>query len=330
MSYAVAKPSLRSALCVIVFLCTAFPGNGEIIIQGSPPAGVSVRFALSEYYRVFNRLAPNKRPDKSPLTIIYFTKSSAAGMSAALPEWGGGGAIGDSLIIIPIDFKPFLEQSFPQITVHELVHIVLARAYPDVAIPRWFHEGTAMLLAGELSFEENTIVSKAIFLGRLMPLSSIDSVNSFPRGRADLAYSQSHLAVLFLVDQYGIAALPELLRVTQRTKSFKAGLLQTTGLSLPEFEELVGKYIASKYRFVFLITDTYMWWVAIAVLFIAGFIATAIRNRKRAAAMEEAERLEAVKNNQIQMLDDQTALTQNKEVFPPLKVLPPDERKEKE
>jgi hypothetical protein len=246
-----------------------------------------------EYNRVYRAIAPEQRPDKSPLTIIYYTKSQAKEIGSALPEWGGGGAIGDSLIIIPVEIKPFLEQSFPQITVHEIVHIVLARAYPAVRIPRWFHEGMAMLLSGEMSSEENSTISKAIFLGRLMPLASIDTVNAFGRGRADLAYSQSHLAALYLVEQYGMAVLPQILKAARMARDFEAGFLRVTGLNFREFEDMVGKYIESRYRFVFFVTDSGLWWALIALLFVVGFFATVRRNRKRAAAMEEAERCEA-------------------------------------
>jgi hypothetical protein len=288
------KEKLSSVAAGIIIIFSAFiPSRGEILLQGSIPSGISVPFVTSEYFRIYRIIAPDKRQDKSQLKIIYFTKSHAKETGFALPEWGGGGAIGDSLIIIPIDFKPFLEQSFPQITIHEIIHIVLARAYPSTPIPRWFHEGLAMLLSGELSSEENSTVSKAIFLGRLMPLQSIDSVNNFSRGRADLAYSQSHLAALFLIEQYGMTILPQILRAARTTHSFEAGMLKAIGLNNREFEDMVVKYIESKYRFVFFVTDSALWWVLISLLFVAGFIATMRRNRKRAMAMEEAERREA-------------------------------------
>jgi hypothetical protein len=129
-----------------------------------------------------------------------------------------------------------------------------------------------------------------------MPLTAIDSVNSFIRNRADLAYSQSHLAALFLVEQYGMTVLSDILRGARKSKDFKAGMLDAIGLTMREFEEMVEKYIASRYRFVFFVTDSYMWWALTALLFIVGFVATTIRNRKRAAAMEEEEKLEMEKN----------------------------------
>jgi hypothetical protein len=277
-------------LCILRAVCF-----GQISFEGPVPSEIKLSTITSEYYRIYRMVAPHQTPDKGPLKIIYYSKTPGNSNPFSLPEWGGGGAIGRDLIVVPIDFKPFLEQSFPQITVHELVHIVLSRAYPGLAIPRWFHEGVAMTLAGELSLQENVRVSKAIFTSSLMPLASIDSVNTFGRSRADLAYSQAHLSMLFLVDQYGIDVVPEILNVARRTKNFWTGLNIALGITPQELDAMLMKYLSSKYQFVFIFADTYAYWVAIVVLFIVGFIVTGARNRKRAAAMEEEEKREREK-----------------------------------
>jgi hypothetical protein len=275
-------------LCLLPVFCL-----GQITLEGPIPPEIKLRTITSEYYRIYRIVAPRQTPDKTPLKIIYYTKEHGNANPFSLPEWGGGGAIGRDLVVVPIDFKPFLEQSFSQITVHELVHIVLGRAYPGLSIPRWFHEGAAMTLSGELSLQENVGVSKAIFTSSLMPLTSIDSVNAFGRNRADLAYSQAHLSVLFLVDQYGIDVLPEILNAARRTRNFWTGLNTALGISPQEFDAMLMKYLTSRYQFVFIFADTYAYWVAIVALFIVGFIVTGARNRKRAKAMEEEEKRES-------------------------------------
>ena len=280
--------------CIVIYILPVFC-LGQITLQGPVPPEIKIRAVTSEYYRIYRTVAPRQTPDKTPLKIIYYSKTHGNSNPFSLPEWGGGGAIGRDLIVVPIDFKPFLEQSFSQITVHELVHIVLSRGYPGLAIPRWFHEGVAMTLAVELTLQENVGVSKAIFTSSLMPLASIDSVNTFGRNRADLAYSQAHLSVLFLVDQYGIEVLPEILNAARRTNNFWTGLNVALGISSQEFDAMLMKYLTSRYQFVFIFADTYAYWVAIVALFIVGFIMTGARNRKRAKAMEEEEKRESEK-----------------------------------
>ncbi len=162
--------------------------SADIVVQGFTPQRIDKATIQYEYKRVYKTLAPNHRPDTSSLMITFYSKATRKHMDFSLPEWGGGGAIGSDTIVVNIDKKPFLEHSPYQVTVHELVHIVIKRHCKNVAVPRWFHEGLAMTLSGEASERENIVVSKALFSGSLMPLGSIDSVNLFGRFRAELAY----------------------------------------------------------------------------------------------------------------------------------------------
>jgi hypothetical protein len=274
-------------------LAASFALSAQLRFEGPIPPEVNALAMTAQYHRIFRIIAPRRLPDKTPLKIIYYSKTNAPENASALPEWGGGGTIGGNLIIIPVDFKPFLQQNFSQTTVHELVHAVIYRVTGSAEVPRWFHEGLAMTLSGELSFEENAVLSKAVLFNRLMPLSAIDSVNSFGKGRAELAYCQSHAAVLFLIDQYGMDVVADCLSATRKKRDFWKGFYEVVSLSPREFEDLAHKYIASKYQLVFLVTDTYAWWVGIASLFIVGFFVTIRRNRLRAEAMEAKEQREA-------------------------------------
>jgi hypothetical protein len=260
--------------------------------EGLVPPDVDKTLLNAEYRRLYKLVAPDRRPDAAPLRIVYYSEKSGLDFSGVLPEWGGGGTIGGNLIVIPTTFKPFLNQSFAQITRHEIVHAVLARAYPGLDIPRWFHEGAAMTLSGELSFEEDVVVSKAIFAGRLMPLSSIDSVNSFGRNRADLAYSQAHIAVTFLVEQYGIESIADILRSAGKTGSFWRGMENVLSLSRQEFEIAANKDLTSRYRFVFLFADYSAFWVLIALLFLVAAGAAIVRKQRKLSMMEQEEKKE--------------------------------------
>jgi hypothetical protein len=263
----------------------------QLQFEGIIPPGVDKAAMTAEYYRVYRIVAPRQRPDPSPLRIVYYSEKSNENFDNVLPEWGGGGAIGTSLIVIPTTFKPFLEQSFPQITSHEIVHAVLSRAYPSLAIPRWFHEGVAMTLSGEISFQENVIVSKAIFTNSLMPLSSIDSVNGFGRTRADLAYCQAHLAVLLLIDQYGMDVIPEILVSARKTGSFWKGVNAVLSLTPSEFEGLARKDVSSRYQLVFVFADYYAFWVGIVFLFLIAFCVAIVRKQRKMRQMELDEKL---------------------------------------
>jgi hypothetical protein len=283
---------MKNSFLFLLFLLASSACADILHIEGIVPPDVDKAAMNAEYHRIYRLVAPRQRPDPSPLRVVYYSEKSTDNFNGVLPEWGGGGTIGGNLIVIPTTFKPFLDQSFAQVTRHELVHAVLARAYPGLYIPRWFHEGVAMTLSGELSFQEDVIVSKAIFTGARMPFASIDSVNNFGRNRADLAYAKSHLAVLFLVDRYGIESIPDILSTAKRTGTFWEGMHNALALSPSDFDYLVNGDISSRYRFAFIFADYSAFWVAIAFLFLVAAGVALVRKRKKLDQMEREEKLE--------------------------------------
>ena len=187
----------RILLLIMVLITPAF---ALFKIEGTLPPGIDTNRLATDYYQIFHTLAPEARVDRSNITLVFYRSNSEMAREGVLPEWGGGGALGANTIVMPID-KPFaLGQETQRTLLHEVVHVVLNRTYPRAGIPRWFHEGAAMTFSGEISLEEQASLSLAVFLGRLVPLDSIDRVNSFNQQRAQLAYAESHAVFLFLLN----------------------------------------------------------------------------------------------------------------------------------
>ncbi len=273
-------------------LLLTFGTRAFVLIQGVAPSEISKAGIQAEYKRQWTVLAPEKLPlERDTLVVRYSSRKWVEDASFSLPEWGGGGAVGEHLIIVLTDRKPFLEFSPTRTTYHELAHIVINRIAGDIHIPRWFHEGVAMLLSGDLSGAEQAVLSQAIFRNSLLSLSSIDSVNAFGRFSAQLAYAQSRQAALFLVDTYGMETLRILMEETRRQKSFERGLYETVGLSIPELNELVIRRIQKRFGPLLWLMDSRMIWAGIVLLAIVAFFAVRIRiahGKKRLAQEDEA------------------------------------------
>jgi hypothetical protein len=261
-----------------------------INLQGRVPTSIPTGFLETNYTRITNSIAPGKPLDSTPITIIYYGKGDARKLGVRLPEWGGGGAIGRDTVIVPIDKAPLADMEIDRTTLHELVHIALERSFGRLRVPRWFHEGLAMTLSGEISFEEQVALSRAIVTNRLLRLDSIESVNRFDAYGAALAYSQSHLTVLFIINSWGMDAIPDLLAAVRATGTFDAALFSVFGLTKEEFERLAQSSIIQRYRYLFLISDTWLYWLPGALLVIVGFIMIRFRNKKRLAQMELEEK----------------------------------------
>jgi hypothetical protein len=274
------------ALCSLHARADGFTFN----LMGRVPSSITTDYLTPAYSRILRSVSPPGAIDTAPITIIYYSRSDERKLGVRLPEWGGGGAIGRDTVIIPVDKSLAADMAIDRVTLHELVHIALERQYGRLRIPRWLHEGMAMTLSGELSFEEQAALSRAVFAHRLLPLDSIERVNRFDAYGAALAYSQSHLAVLFIIQTWGMDALPELLTTLRKTGTFDAALMAVFGLTPQEFERLVNDAVTARYRYLFLIGDTWLYWLPGALLVVVGFIAVRLRKKKRLAQMELEER----------------------------------------
>ena len=279
---------------LIILLSIVLSGSSQVKLKGFVPPEIKESGIVYEYKRIYKTLAPKEQVDLSPLSITFYTEHWSSKEKYSLPEWGGGGAIGKDNIIVPIDKNPFLNHTIYQVTVHELVHIAINRICQDVAVPRWFHEGLAMILSGEATTRENIVISKALFSGSLMQLHSIDSVNAFSRFRAELAYCQSRQAVLYLIDTYGLEVVAEIIEASKQKKSFWSGFKEVLELSEKELQLLYQSYIMKNHGRLFWLVDYYLVWSGIVLLFLIGYVATVIRIRKKRKLLEQEEKLEDI------------------------------------
>jgi len=149
-----------------------------------------------------------------------------------------------------------------------------------------------MTLSGEATDRENIVISKALFTGSIMPLHSIDSVNSFGRFRAELAYCQGRQAVLYLIDMYGIEVIGEIIEAANTKQSFWQGFYEVLQLSEKELEAFYRKYILTHHGKFFWLVDKYLVWVLILILFLLAYTITFFRIRAKRQLLEEEDALQ--------------------------------------
>lgn len=289
-------------IILLLLNTAAFPA--EIQFYGSVPPGISRSFAEYEYKRIAKLIEIPETMDTHAIIVTFYRKSEIPQLGIRLPEWGGGGALGTDSIFIPIDIEyAFFRSDFQRILTHEMVHLIICRKYGNINIPRWFHEGMAMALSGEIDSDAPVVLSKAVLGGKLLSLDSIQFVNRFKRDRAHLAYCQSHFTVQFLMKQYGQDLLPELLSEIKKRSSFESACIHVFGLSSNEINLIVNQKIRSEYHFSFLLDETFLW-IIILILAVSGFIATVIRKKKRIKEMVLEETSLEFKDESIQDVPD--------------------------
>ncbi len=164
--------------------------------------------------------------------------------------------------------------------IHEYAHLLLETGAPDVVFPRWFNEGTAEVVAGQMTFLDHTLVGRAVTARRLHSFSDLQHLMAMPAQDAQLGYAESALAVQSLVEKFGWPGMGNLIHAVRQGVPFEDAFARTFGIPLSQFEREYRDDVERTYRLSWL-SDTEIWVSALFVLavFAAGF--TAWRRRKR-------------------------------------------------
>jgi hypothetical protein len=95
---------------------------------------------------------------------------------------------------------------------HEIIHVLVGRAFAPNEPPRWLQEGLAKVYAGEHSPDTVAQIARSLFDRDLFTLEELS--NGFPldAGGAQLAYAQSSDLISYLRAEYGEESVRTLTR----------------------------------------------------------------------------------------------------------------------
>lgn len=209
-----------------------------------------------------------------------------------IPDWGEG--VADATRGVIILKSPTLsknENHLPKLIRHELTHIIIGQAVGDPQIlPRWFNEGMAIYCSADEEFTTGEAISKALISNSVVPLDEIDDVLKFHQAKAQLAYEESFSFTQYLIDEYGLDHIIQLIQECTTGKTFDAAFQEVFGLDLFDVELRWYDHIKKEYRWHFLLNfETYLW-IFILLLFILTFVWIRFRNRRVIKRWEEEER----------------------------------------
>ncbi len=180
-----------------------------------------------------------------------------------IPDWGIAAAD-------PVNKRIFLKsprfeysgQPLKPLVIHELCHVLLHTAVQPYPVPRWFDEGFALYHSGELGLDDNILLARSLAGRQIIPLDEIDTVLSFRKLRAALAYRESLAAIEFINDEFGHEAVIRMVLAFSQGMSTDEAIQYVTGLSQYAFENQWVSTMRSRYlwfalldtRFVFSVT----------------------------------------------------------------------------
>ena len=213
-------------------------------------------------------------------------------LGSDFPDWGIGAAIpSQGLIVLKSPAKFHYARPFSEVLEHELAHIFLDKKSRGADLPRWMDEGFAMMQSKEWRIGQDLRVAMANLTGSIVPLSQIENLNSFSDSKAELAYTESYLALSYFLDAYGKEGFFRLLDLLSSGESLDLTFFKTTGSSYLGFQEEFVNYLKKKYDLFAILGDTFLLWLGLAFLLVFLYLIKRYYNRKTLKRWEYEDRI---------------------------------------
>lgn len=209
--------------------------------------------------------------------------SRMVGTERPVREWVAGMAFPDrALIVLSARGNEVFHAS--DTFEHELAHLFLDAALRGRRVPRWFHEGVAMLVASEGVGDRLKTALGAAASGAWLPIQ--DLADRFPADppAVHLAYAQAMLFVRHLHRAAAPAGVSALIAEVASGMPFDTAFEHVFGAPVGEVWERAASEMDRTGSLLWFLTSAAVLWVAITALFLYVYT----RKRRRAALKREA------------------------------------------
>ncbi len=212
----------------------------------------------------------------------------------SLPDWADGTAWPHrGLIFLRAPrLRGAASDSLETVLEHEIVHILIGRAFGSRPVPRWLQEGVAQLKSGEYTAETTATLARGILGDNLMSLHELS--RGFPANalRAQLAYAQSADFVAFIQNTYGEEAINTVIREMASGERFGASLRIATGTYVDDLDVAWRARLQSSPLGLSPLFSEGVWWGLGALLVPVAWLAVRRRNRRKLERWSREELLE--------------------------------------
>jgi hypothetical protein len=285
------------AVCLILFCGFASANKWQVVershltLKHQLPDSASA----NRYFKhlLLQREIVRKKLGRIPISpiMVYLAPSQRVFdelTQGRLPHWSAAVAMPALQTIV---LKPDHVAQRVQTMQHEFSHVLLYAAVGQ-HVPVWFNEGVAMWASHEWRLQHTASVLYAVLSGGLIPLSEIDSVLRFPSVKADLAYTESLLAVLYIIRLGGENAVVAMISELSHGAPFDVALFRVTEKTPHEFEQAWRDYVSGRFSLTALLVSPDSLWGYLVLLFGVAYVAVKLRNRAKLRKWEAEERFE--------------------------------------
>jgi hypothetical protein len=168
--------------------------------------------------------------------------------------------------------------------------VLIARASGGRPLPRWFHEGLAMIAGLSWGLEERSRLTLALLADRTVSLDELDRRFAGDQGTVQRAYTVAGAFVRDLVQRHGTAAPGRILTGVADGLSFEEAFRRATGMPLAA---AAGDFWARQtfwYRWVPLLTSSVTLWILVTLLALWAMRKRRARDTAQRRLWEEEDR----------------------------------------
>lgn len=255
----------------------------RLIVEASPDlTATAVRLRATSLASAM-RLVGLTRPGP-PIRVIVAPEGS--GPAVLVAPWISGYALSDRglIVVMPQRVPNYPDSSLEDLLRHEVAHVLIARAAGNRPLPRWFHEGLAMIAGGSWGFDDRSHLTLALLADRPVSLAELEERFAGGQGEVNRAYSIAGAFVRDLFERYGPEAAPAILAGVARGLSFEDAFRAATRTSLAVAESSFWSRQTFWYRWVPVLTSSVTLWMLVTLLALWAMK----RRRTRDAALRAA------------------------------------------
>jgi hypothetical protein len=211
------------------------------------------------------------------------------------PEWIAGFAYSNLgvAVLFPERSPAYPDSNFEDLLLHEVSHILTARAAGGREVPRWLDEGVALFIGRPWQLEDRSRLTWAMLRESEMPLADLEGRFSSDRASATRAYAISGAFVHDLVRKRGPDSAAAILSGISLGLPFPEAFRRAIGVSLEQAEEYFWEYHSIWYRWVPILSSSMLLWISISLLALVAFRRRLALDAAQMRVWEEQERFEA-------------------------------------
>lgn len=218
-----------------------------------------------------------------PVHVILAEEGSAEAL--AVPRWVAGYARPElgAVVLFPARAPSYPDSSLEDLLRHEVAHVLVGRASGGRPLPRWFHEGVALIAGLAWGLEEQSRLAATLLSGSEVPLAEVDRRFGGSEGEVRSAYTLAGAFVRDLMGRHGREVIGEVLSNVAAGQPFEEAFARATGSTLAEAEHTFWERQTFWYRWVPFLTSSVVLWILITLLAL-----WAMQRRRRRDAAQRA------------------------------------------